>query len=196
METVISKVCNNKWSGTDQHVRLLFKSIKKMPGKEDEVHHCRTDILDTGIIGFSVNDWATGLRQIWGHKHVPGKGNHNFLGECAKDFKPHDELMFKIEIVRPGAIIDDVEICRLIVAFGDRQTIISGVLGQAALWFWGDKNKKQGAWTIGPSDKGWGARDQDTEKGQSNWYQMRKCEKCTWATWTGQNSAAQPSKAH
>ena len=74
MREVESTVCNNYWSGTDQHVRLFFKTIKKTPGKEDEVHHCRTDILDNkGIIGVSVNDWAAGERQIWGHKLCPGQ---------------------------------------------------------------------------------------------------------------------------
>ena len=62
MRTVVSTVCNNWYSGTDQEVRLDFKSIKKTPGKEDKVHKCRTEILNT-----DENDWATGGTQTWGY---------------------------------------------------------------------------------------------------------------------------------
>ena len=128
MREVESTVCNNYWSGTDQHVRLFFKTIKKTPGKEDEVQDCRTEILDTGVVGVSKNDWATGEKQTWKYSPVwYGKvveGKHNFLGACAKDLRPPrrrsvDQLWFKIEIVRPELNVDDVEICKLRVEFGD-----------------------------------------------------------------------------
>ena len=174
MRTVVSTVCNNWYSGTDQEVRLDFKSIKKTPGKEDKVHRCRTEILNT-----DENDWATGGTQTWGYTEastftmygqpVAGedKQKHNFLGKCAKDFRVHnlctlnlchkqDQLMFKIEIVRPQMPpIDDINICKLVVTFG-----VKGSKGYSQ-WVWGDSNDSDGLWT---------------EDGESYWVPMTRID--------------------
>ena len=179
MRTVVSTVCNNWYSGTDQEVRLNFKSIKKTPGKEDKVHRCWTETLDTGVTGSYENDWATGGTQTWGYTEastytmygqpVAGedKRKHNFLGKCAKNFRVHnlctlnlchkqDQLMFKIEIVRPQPPpIDDINICKLVVTFG-----VKGSKGYSQ-WVWGDSNDSDGLWT---------------EDGESKWVPMTRID--------------------
>ena len=53
---------------------------------------------------------------------VDGKRNHhNFLGECAKDFRTYDVLKFKVIVEIPEGLLhdDDVEICSLVAKFAD-----------------------------------------------------------------------------
>ena len=84
------------------------------------------------MFGFRLNDWSRGSTQTWGHKHPvdlefgiwKGKKDHNFLGSCAKDFLPYDQLMFQAVIASgPSATghyspYDTLEICNLVVTFG------------------------------------------------------------------------------
>ena len=55
MHSVENKVCDNRESGTDDEVFLVFRSTKSKPGG---INICCTEILDTGIIGHSINDWG------------------------------------------------------------------------------------------------------------------------------------------
>ena len=64
MFTVVNTVCNNWYSGTDDNVFLKFKSYKINPSGKNETYTCHTNLLDTGLIGYSVNDWATGSNWI------------------------------------------------------------------------------------------------------------------------------------
>ena len=96
MHSVENKVCDNRESGTDDEVFLVFRSTKSKPGG---INICCTEILDTGIIGHSINDWGRDVMQRWGHKHSDDQ-DHHFLGSCAKDFRLYDNLEVKVMIPR------------------------------------------------------------------------------------------------
>ena len=111
----------------DENVLLEFKSTKFKSGGEDETYcTCRTEILHTGIIGYYNNDWSRGLTEAWGHQRwddsYNGIQDHNFLGSCAKEFRPYDQLEFQVVLPSENEhtlIFDDLEICYLTVTFGD-----------------------------------------------------------------------------
>ena len=182
MDIVESRVCNNDYSGTDDNVYLEFKSRKR---EKNETFTCRTKILDTGKVGAWVNDCSTGSTQTWGYSKVSpefishnyGKPEHNFLGECGKDFRPYDELEFKV-IIPPQIIdlgTDDVEICKLSVTFGKHYPKQEG----SSRWVWGGDNKN-GAWTFEPDmdidiwQIGNGPKQKDTRQGETNWLLLQK----------------------
>ena len=137
MHRVVSTVCDNFESGTNDEVFMVFRSTKHKPGEKKETHTCSTEILDTGIIGHWVNDWSMDSVQTWGHEHWDDQ-DHNFLGSCAKEFQLYDHLEVKViipegrKIPVPSQIpscvelpVDDIEICSLVVIFGSGVFIIS-----------------------------------------------------------------------
>ena len=135
MNTVVTTVCNNFESGTNHLVFLKFKTYKFTPSLKIP-YTCETNNLDTGKVGISVNDWARGSTQTWGHKSwngwILGFQEHNFLGSCAKDFRPYDQLMF--QVVTPlGFVVfyhEQVEICKLVVTFGANNS------NEREVWEW------------------------------------------------------------
>ena len=139
MNKVVNTVCDNWESGTNDRVRLKFKSYKYTPSLAIP-YTCETNILDTGIIGYRVNDWATGSTQTWGHKSwndwILGFQEHNFLGSCAKDFRPYDQLMFQVV----NHNVDQVEICKLVVTFGANNS------NEREVWEW-SQEKGVSSWT-------------------------------------------------
>ena len=146
MNKVVNTVCDNWFSGTDDPVRLKFKSYKYTPSLAIP-YTCETNILDTGIIGYRVNDWATGSTQTWGHERWDdvsyGIQDHNFLGPCAKDFRSYDQLMFQV-VIPPTCDEhvfepDDVEICKLVVTFGKNES---------EMWEW-SQAEGTSSWTSG-----------------------------------------------
>ena len=176
MNKAVTRVCKNKWSGSDDSVFLKFKSTKR---EKNETFTCRTKILDTGFIGAWVDDWSSGSTQTWGHWVFPssinhGASDHNFLGECAKDFRPYDKLEFKVIIARPNVIFDDVEICKLTVTFGKNYPKQEG----SSQWVWG--GDWWGAWTYQPDmaidnwQIGNGPKQKDTRQGETNWLLLQK----------------------
>ena len=170
MNKAVTTVCDNLNSGSDDEVFLKFRSTK---GENNETFTCRTEFLDT----VDIDDWIRGSTQRWGYEVNQGKPNHNFLGECAKDFRPYDKLEFKVIIHRPNVNIDDVEICHLTVTFGENYPEQKG----SSRWVWptvfGDTPR--GAWTYyGTDDDDWqignGPKQEDTKKGETNWLVLQK----------------------
>ena len=136
-------------------MHLKFKSIKFKPGGENETYTCSTEILDTGIIGYKKNDWSRDSTWTWGHKRNDDRNgiqDHNFLGACAKKFRPYDLLKFQVVLPsgkNEGAFItrkfDNLEICYLRVTFGNtpwNQT-------ESSIWKWGNRwenRNEEGEW--------------------------------------------------
>ena len=152
MNAVISTVCDNIESGTDENVFLKFKSYKFNPSRKNETYTCDTTILDTEIFGSRVNDWSRGSTKTWGHKRrvdwADGIQDHNFLGSCAKDFRPHDQLMFQA-VIPSGpsetghySPYDTLEICKLVVTFGANYPNQR----KSSMWEW---SEEEGARTEG-----------------------------------------------
>ena len=136
---------------------LKFKSIKFKPGGENETYTCSTEILDTGIIGYYKDDWKRDENETWGHEHWNDRFNgiqdHNFLGACAKEFRPYDLLEFQVvlhdgrhygEEVRKK-FCDDLEICYLRVTFGNTHWNRT----ESSIWKWGNRwgdRNEEGEW--------------------------------------------------
>ena len=123
MQSVRSRVCNNLHSGSDEYVYLRFRSKKY--GEFYNIHgekvygkfytKCLTEVLNG-----PGNNWGRGQAETWGHHQRWGGENHNYLGSCAKKFRPgSDNLEFRVEI--SGGLGDDLEICQLRVTFGKGQ---------------------------------------------------------------------------
>ena len=122
---------------------LKFISRKFKPGGEDETYTCSTEILDTGIIGYYKDDWKRDAQpETWGHEHWNDRFNgiqdHNFLGACAKDFRPYDQLEFQVMLPsgkESARLFDDLEICYLRVTFGNTRRNRTG----SSVWKWGNR---------------------------------------------------------
>ena len=140
---------------------LKFKSIKFKPGGENETYTCSTEILDTGIIGYYKNDWSRDSTWTWGHKRNDDRNgiqDHNFLGACAKEFRPYDLLEFQVVLHNgryygdevtphggPYPLCDDLEICYLRVTFGNTPWNRT----ESSIWKWGnrwDDGNEEGEW--------------------------------------------------
>ena len=154
MNTVVSTVCDNFESGTDENVFLKFKSYKFSSSGKNETYTCHTTILDTEIFGSRLNDWSRGSTQTWGYKRrANGIQDHNFLGSCAKDFLPYDQLMFQA-VIPSGpsetghySPYDTLEICNLVVTFGANYPSQR----KSSRWEW---SEEEGALTEGSVWKG------------------------------------------
>ena len=131
---------------------------------------CDTELLDSGIIGhWHKNNWNRDSTQTWGFEQYyewyplenkdgytvwthDGAQEHNFLGSCAKDFRPHNQLIFKAVVPsRNGThretYFESLEICNLIVTFGNNYPDQRG----SSRWEWSGKRgvggRQDGAWT-------------------------------------------------
>ena len=145
MKKIWSRVCDNWESGTDETVYITFQLDNRI---------CLTKYLDTGIIGDNTNDWKQGSNQTWGHQRwtnwLSEEREHNFLGNCADQLRPHDQLKFQVAL--PFAPMsfedsfcdgDDLQICFLEVTFGNTDQAGSSI------WEWDGKEK--GVWKSGCS---------------------------------------------
>jgi len=148
MQSLESRVCNNWNSGSDDDLKIKFKSTKSKSS-------CRTEILDRDT-GFWESNWGRGYSETWGH---------NFLGSCAKEFRPSDDLEFRVEITtsKPTVLIKNLEICHLRVTFGTKDQKI-----RSSIWEWSrtDGPPGEGAWTIS-----W-----DSGPVRTHWLKMKKMD--------------------
>ena len=152
MQSVESRVCNNWESGTKEDVKIRFKSTKSSST-------CRTEVLDRAIgymltlphLSSLLTNWGRNTSETWGYERYEEEGirddDHNYLGSCAKEFRPSDDLEFRVEIITDAPIdtIDDVEICHLRVRFGRKDQKGSSI------WEWSrtDGPPGEGAWKKG-----------------------------------------------
>jgi len=151
MQSVVSTVCDNWESGTDDTVWIRFKSTKSMDGLKESFNynpwlsmgsnsHCITERLEKE----NENNWANWRRdstQTWGYERREDF-EHNYLGSCAKDLRPTDHLEFRV-VMPDKDFLDDLEICHLKVTFGSK-----GLKGSST-WEWKrtDGPPGEGAWT-------------------------------------------------
>ena len=113
-------------------------------------------MLDSGVLGYWKDDWSRDSTQTWGYEQFCdyryGTQDHNFLGSCAKDFRPHNKLMFKA-VVPSGnessleLLFDHLEICNLSVTFGNNYPNQTGSSRWEWSENWGDDGRQDGAWT-------------------------------------------------
>ena len=144
MQSVESRVCNNLESGTDDKLKISFKSTKSNSSGWTSIHpstHCSTAVLDES----GKNNWGKGETETWGYQRW-GDENHNFLGSCAREFRPSDYLEFQVEITENRWLWgnDHVEICHLRVTFGNKDQTGSSTWEWSGDWDYGNG---KGAWT-------------------------------------------------
>ena len=137
--------------------------------------------MDSGITGHWKNDWSRDSTQTWGYEqfeHWNGLGwiaqEHNFLGSCAKDFRPHDQLVFKAVVPSDNEtafdFFDNLEICNLIVTFGNNYPAQRG----SSRWEWSGKRgvggRQDGAWTSSE----WTFVPEGGGEAETDWLLMKK----------------------
>ena len=149
MQSVVSTVCNNWESGTDDTVWIRFKTTKSMDGLNYDPwlpmgsnFHCITERLEKESESNWAN-WRRGSTQTWGYERREDF-EHNYLGSCARDFRPTDHLEFRV-VMRDHDFLDDLEICGLRVTFGSKDQKGSSI------WEWKrtDGPPGEGAWKKG-----------------------------------------------
>ena len=151
MQSVESRVCNNWESGTKEDVKIRFKSTKSSST-------CRTEVLDRAIgymltlphLSSLLTNWGRNTSETWGYERYEEEGirddDHNYLGSCAKEFRPSDDLEFRVEMPASEHLIDDVQICHLRVTFGSKDQKGSSTWEWSGDWAYG---KGEGAWKKG-----------------------------------------------
>ena len=112
MYSISATVCDEKDSGTQGSVRLLFKTSSNAPskGNNDNVdHECQTDDLNK-----ESDDWVRGKTHEWTTNYLGGCANPNWGRQA---FVLQNNLEVKFSLGKVGTSYE-LKICKILVSFG------------------------------------------------------------------------------